>query len=110
MSIARIRLLLATIEERNKMQFKANAKLHEWSAKTIAQVVAATTGKEGKELQKAVAKISLSFADEENLEQVDADTLYAASPGADNEAYVQEGSSSAVNQPGSFEALLRGFH
>jgi len=105
MSIARIRLLLAVCEERGKAEFKAVAKLHEWSAKTVAQVVAATTGKEGKELQKAVAKINLSFADEDNLDQVDADTLYAASPGAE----VGAGSSSAENKPGSYEALMKGF-
>jgi len=105
MSIARIRLFLATIEERNKAVFKSQAKLFEWNAKTIAQVVAATTGKEGKELQKAVAKISLDFTDETDQGGVDADTLYAASPGADQ----GESSSSAENKPGSYEALMRGF-
>lgn len=122
LSIARIRLFLATIEERRKTDFRAHASIIEWSTRMITQVTAATTGKEGKELQKTVSKIvKLSWDDGDQIEEVDADTMYSQAPGAEDSEdieipegmedlpdFVLRGSPTADNQIGSAEALLGG--
>jgi hypothetical protein len=91
LSIARIRMLTANIYERRLAEFKQQAKLTEWSTKIIASTMAATTGKEGKELQKAVAKVKLDL-DGSDVQEPDfdpsqpydlADTVGTSEPGAE---------------------------
>jgi hypothetical protein len=120
LSIARIRMLTANIYERRLAEFKQQAKLTEWSTKIIASTMAATTGKEGKELQKAVAKVKLDL-DGSDVQEPDfdpsqpydrADTVCTSAPGAENHGlpdYVIHGSRVANNKAGSAEALLSGF-
>ena len=121
LSIARIRMLTATIFERRKQEFRQHAQLTEWSTKIIASTMAATTGKEGKELQKAVSKLSLNLDGDQQVQDPDfdptqptyrADTTGTTAPGADNHGlpdYVIKGSPTANNKIGSTEALLGGF-
>ena len=114
-------MLTATIFERRANEFKQQARLTEWSTKIIASTMAATTGEEGKKLQKAVAKISLNLDGEAEQEEPDfdpseptyrADTRSTTAPGADNHGlpdYITRGSPTANNKIGSTEALLSGF-
>lgn len=110
MSIARIRLLLANILERRTEEFRRQAGLTEWSTKIIAMTMAATTGKEGKELQKSVSKIKLNLDGEEESKDIHpeagADTVYEGTPGAKVNG---EGSSGPENPRGSYEAFMQGF-
>lgn len=109
-SIARIRLYLANILERRTEEFRREAKLIEWSTKVISMTMAATTGKDGKELQKSVSKISLDLDGEGKKGNVHpepgADTYYEGTPGAKESG---EGSSVPENPRGSYEAFRQGF-
>lgn len=91
--------------------FKRDAKLVEWSTKIIAQTVAGTTGKEGKEFQKSVSKIKMTFDDDTDLPDMsDSDTLYNEAPGAEEDfSFIEEGAPNAENNIGSTEALFGGF-
>jgi hypothetical protein len=114
LSIARIRLLMAAILQRETATFKRDAQLVEWSTKMISTVVAASSGENAKQLMKQVAKISLNLdGDDPNpdFDEEDADTPSKSAPGADNNQlpdYVIHGSQVANNRIGSTEALLGG--
>lgn len=95
--------MVDAIKDRRLTQFKQRAQLAEWQTKVLAQFIAATTGDEGKSLQREAAKLSL------RLDEDDTD----ADPDASVEEYdwVEHGSRTALsrNSIGSAERLMAGF-
>ena len=103
-TVARFRTMIDAIKERKLTQYKQRAQITEWQTRLLAQFIAATTGGEGKSLQKEAAKVSL---------HLDGDDTEAGTDTGSIEDYdwVEHGSLTALsrNRIGSAERLMGGF-
>ncbi len=102
--IARLRQIVANIEDRVSAERKLQATFFEWQTKTLASFIAATVPTEkGKPngLLKEAEKISLNLDGEaETLEKQVIN---------DPSVFVEQGSQSVSNRVGSYERLMGGF-
>lgn len=100
LTIARLRQIVDAVQERRLAQFKQRAMVAEWQTKILAGFIAATTGEEGKSLQREAQKISL---------HLDEDDTYADS--VEDYDWVEHGSQTALsrNSVGSAERLMGAF-